>query len=1137
MTNVATWLVDLGLGQYAQAFAAHDIDASLLRELTDADLEKLGVASLGHRKRLLKAIAMLQGDGAAPATEPGAVREARLPVAPGTASHDAERRQLSVMFCDLVGSTALSTRMDAEDLRELVTRYHRLVSSVVARLDGFAAQFMGDGVMVFFGYPRAHEDDAERAVRAGLAVIDEATRPHGPGLGALAVRVGIATGPVVVGELGPAGAAQEHAAIGATPNLAARLQALAAPGTLVISAATRQATAGLFDYLALGAHELKGFAEPVSAWQVLGPSGIQSRFEARHAEGLAPLVGRSDELDLLQRRWAQAVGGAGQVVLVAAEPGVGKSRLVAALEEVLQRHQPARVRCFCSPHHTESPLHPFIAQLGQAAGLQADDDVRSRIDKIHALQQTVGDLAPQDLGLLCELLSVPIGDRLPPYPGGPLEKKLRTLAILASNIAQLSTQRPVMVIFEDAHWADPTSLDLLDRLVEQVGELPVLLVLTYRPEFAAPWVGRPHVTALTLSRLGRRDAAAIVERVAQGRALPAELLDQILERTEGVPLYVEELTRAVLEGGLVRETAGRLELTSPLSALAVPSSLQASLVARLDRLEAVKSVAQIGAAIGREFGRDLLAEVAQLTPQQLDEALDRLVDAGLVLRRGQASVKSYLFKHALVQDAVYGTLLRARRLQLHGLIAQAIEHRSPDIAATQPEVLARHLAEAGWSERAADAYARAGQLALSRSAHREAVSHLRQALEQLDRVPDSRERDRLEAGIQASLGVALNSTFGYASAEALAAFDRARQLMGPLDDSAQAQSIFAGLYVTYWNRAAFAHALEVAEEFLARVSEKQKPQDLCIAHRMLAGAYNPMGNYVAAKTHASLAVEHHDPQRDAAEVWRFTHDLGVAAKCHLAIALWHHGQVARSLALESEVLERANSIRHNNSVGYALFFCGAVSAYRRRDFRALAEMAARLQEHGQRSALPYFASHGAVFVAMSQISSGSAREGVEAVRGAIRAAEQSHQAAFLPLWLGILAEGLAQSGVAAQALNVLDEAIATAERTGERGYTAELWRLRAGFESGVDEGAKLVGSEAALRKAMEIARAQGSFMFELRAANDLTRVLADERRADEASRLLEDLALRARALAVDEAVQAEVNAGLQSLRGSCAAAG
>jgi class 3 adenylate cyclase len=664
--DVVVWLRSLGLGKYEAIFRENDIDETVLPSLTHENLKELGVASFGHRVKLLDAIAVLRSDAT------GKVPPVDIATTSSTTSaHSdrAERRQVTVMFSDLVGSTALSAHMDPEDLREVISAYQKCVTETVGRFGGFVAKYMGDGVLIYFGYPQAHEDDAERAVRAGLelvaAISGLKTQPP------LQTRVGIATGLVVVGDLIGSGASQEQAIVGETPNLAARLQGIAEPNSVVIADSTRKLIGNLFELEDLGAQDLKGISGPVKAWAALRPSSVESRFEALHAGELTELVGREEELELLLRRWSKARTGQGQVVLLSGEAGIGKSRLTAALLERLTAEPHTRLRYFCSPQHTDSPLYPIISQMERAAGFTHDDNTQAKLDKLDALLAK-SLTPPQDAALLADILSLPNDGRYPTLELDPQQRRQKTLEALTAQLEALARAKPVLMTYEDVHWIDPTSLEAVGRTVDRLRTLGALLIVTYRPEFEPPWIGRPYVTALSLNRLAEREITAMIDCVTGNKALPESIRQDIIERADGIPLFVEEMTKAVLEAESEGE-AQRTIAAVPSPAIAVPASLHASLMARLDRLGPAKEVAQIGSAIGREFSHALLALVARLPETELGSALDRVIAAGLLFRQGVPPHASYLFKHALVQDAAYGTLLREPRRVLHARIAEALE--------------------------------------------------------------------------------------------------------------------------------------------------------------------------------------------------------------------------------------------------------------------------------------------------------------------------------------------------------------------------------------------------------------------------------------------------------------------------------
>ena len=819
--DIVLWLRSLGLGKYEAAFRENEIDETVLPSLTEEHLKQLGVTALGHRVKLLDALAALRSDasGKTPAVDAATASS----TASAHPEDRAERRQVTVMFSDLVGSTALSSRMDPEDLREVISAYQKCVAETVRRFDGFVAKYMGDGVLAYFGYPQAHEDDAERAVRAGLELVAAVSALKAHVL--LQTRLGIATGLVVIGDLIGSGEAQERGIIGETPNLAARLQGIAEPNMVVIAEGTRKLLGNLFELEDLGAKDLKGIAGPVRAWAALRQASVEGRFEAFHASALTELVGREEELEILLRRWSKAKTGGGQVVLLSGEAGIGKSRLTAALLERLASEPHTRLRYFCSPQHTDSAFYPIISQTERAAGLTHDDTTQAKLDKLDALlAQTSTPI--QDAALFAEMLSLPNDGRYPALDLAPEERRQKTQEALAAQLAGLTRRRPALMIVEDAHWVDPTSLEVFGRTVDQIKTLPVLLIVTFRPEFNAPWAGRSHVTTSALNRLGEREAATIIASLVGNKELPANLMAEIVERTDGIPLFVEEMTKAVLEAeseGQGRETAAAV----PYSALAVPPSLHASLMARLDRLGPAKEVAQIGAVLGREFSHALLAAVARKSEKALQSALDRLIAAGLLFRQGVPPHASYLFKHALVQDAAYGTLLREPRRALHARIAQTLETNFAEIAENQPELVARHYSEAGLFEKAAFFWGKAGRRSLSRSALAEAAAQLTRALDQIATLPATPELRGEQIELQVAVITPLMYVKGYVAPETKAAVERARSLIEQaeqLGDPPKDRLLLFSVLYGFWTASHVAfngdNMRELATQFLA-LAEKQ----------------------------------------------------------------------------------------------------------------------------------------------------------------------------------------------------------------------------------------------------------------------------------------------------------------------------
>jgi class 3 adenylate cyclase len=826
--DISAWLRGLGLEHYEQAFRDNAIDEAILPKLTAEDLRDLGVTAVGHRRILLDAIAALRAT-----TLPDTAERSIEPDRSGGKAPEAERRQLTVMFADLVGSTALSARLDPEELRDIIGAYHRRCAEVITSSGGFVAKYLGDGVLAYFGYPQAHEEDAEQAVRAGLALIEGVAKLDAGQANSLQVRVGIATGLVVVGDLLGEGAAQEQAVIGETPNLAARLQGLAERNTVVIADNTRRLLGGLFDYRDLGILPVAGITYPVHVWRVVGASLVGSRFEALRAAS-TPLIGREEEIALLTRRWERATAGDGSVVLIVGEPGIGKSRIAQTLLEQLGNEPHTRLRYyFCSPHYQHSALYPSVTQLEQAAGFRREDSAETRLDKLGAVLALANKELSEAVPLLADLLSIPTGDRYPPLNLTPQKRKEKTLQVQVAQVEGLAARQPLLMLWEDIHWSDPTTLESLDLLIDRVATLRVLMILTFRPEFTPPWVGRPHVTLLSLNRLPPRHRAAMIARVTGGKTLPREIADQIIDRTDGVPLFIEELTKSVIESGSMTDAGDHYSLAGPAVPLAIPTTLHASLLARLDRLAPTREVAQVAAALGRQFSHELINAVAEMSSPRLESALEQLIRAELVFRRGTPPDATYTFKHALVQDAAYETLLKSRRHQLHARIARVLENDFAETAETQPELLAHHYAQAGLITQAIAYRHKAGQRAMEHSAMAEALVQLTRGLELLSALPEGVERNRQELDLQVALGKALIATKGIAVPETGRAYVRARELCQQLGDSSQLFTVLRGQWAFHHVRAELRTARELGEQLLGLAQRDQDPTRLLEAHRAL----------------------------------------------------------------------------------------------------------------------------------------------------------------------------------------------------------------------------------------------------------------------------------------------------------------
>ena len=860
--DVVVWLRSLGLGKYEAAFRENEIDETVLPSLTHETLKELGVTAVGHRLKLLDAIAALRSDASGKTPSADAATTSSTPSA--HPEDRAERRQVTVMFSDLVGSTALSARMDPEDLREVISAYQKCVAETVRSFGGFVANYMGDGVLVYFGYPKAHEDDAERAVQAGLELIAAVTALKTSV--SLQTRVGIATGLVVVGDLIGSGETLESGIVGETPNLAARLQGIAEPNTVVIAQGTRKLVGNLFELEDLGTKDLKGIAGPVRAWAALRPSVVESRFEALHATGATELVGREEEREILLRRWSRAKSGEGQVVLLSGEAGIGKSRLTAALLEDLAAEPHTRLRYFCSPQHTDSAYFPIVSQMERAAGFTHADTGSVKLDKLDAVL-ALSSTSKQDAALFAEMLSLPNDGRYPALELTPQERRQKTLEALHAQIETFARKSPALVIFDDAHWADPTSLEVFGRAVDRIATHRVLLLITFRPEFIPPWIGQPHVTAFTLNRLTRREVDAMIDRVADNEPMPANIRQEIIERSDGIPLFVEEMTKVVLEA----ESRGAAERTAaaiPSPAFAVPATLHASLMARLDRLGSAKEVAQIGAVIGREFSHPLIAAVARKAEPELRSALDRVIEAGLLFRQGVAPHATYLFKHALVQDAACGTLLREPRRKLHARIAETLESQFAEISKNRPEVLARHCTEAGLIEKAAGLWGKAGLRSLERSALIEALAQLTRALDQIATLPETPALRREQIKLQVALVHALMHVKGYAASETKAAVERARLLIEqaealgePPEDPMVLFVVLAGAWSA--NYIAFNGDLirELAAQFLALAEKQGTTGPLMIGHYFTGVSLMFTGDIAQGRVHLDRAIALYNPAK------------------------------------------------------------------------------------------------------------------------------------------------------------------------------------------------------------------------------------------------------------------------------------
>jgi class 3 adenylate cyclase/predicted ATPase len=1096
--DVGGWLRSLGLEQYEAAFRENAITETLLPSLTAEDLKDLGVGIVGHRRTLLNAITTLRAEASTKAPLSDAV-----PTIDRTARDAAERRQVTVMFSDLVGSTALSARMDPEDLREVISAYQKCVAETVRRFGGFVAKFLGDGVLVYFGYPQAHEDDAERAVLAGLELIGAvaALKTHAP----LQTRVGVATGLVVVGDLIGSGEAQERSIVGETPNLAARLQALAEPDMVVIAEATRKLLGDLFELADLGPKDLKGIAGPVRAWAVLRRASVESRFEALHATGLTALVGREEEIELLLRRWSRAKAGEGQVVLLSGEAGIGKSRLTAALIERLAPEPHTRLRYFCSPQHTDSAFFPIISQVERAARLARDDSTQVKLEKLDALLAQ-SSTSPNDVALLAKMLSLPNDGRYPALELVPEQRRQKTLEALVSQVEALARQNPVLMIFEDAHWSDPTSLEVFSRAVDRIRTLRVLLLVTFRPEFEAPWTGQPHVTALTINRLTQRDVIDMIDRVVGNNLLPATVRQDIIERTDGIPLFVEEMTKAVLEAESEGE-AWRTAAAVPSPALAVPASLHASLMARLDRLGSAKEVAQIGAAIGREFSHALLAAVVGKPEAELGSALDRLIAAGLLFRQGVAPHATYLFKHALVQDAAYGTLLRDQRRALHRAILQTFESQFAELAEVKPELLAHHATESGQIEKAAKLWGKAGQRSLEHSALAEAVEQLKRAVGLIETLPSTPELRRERIKLQVALPAPLMHLRGHAAPETMAACQRAYQLISevnalgePIDDPLQVFAALFGIWVA--NVVAFNGEVvcKLAAEFLSLAGRQEESTPLMIGHRMVAFSLLLTGNPAQGLPHYNQALALYDPIKHRSLALTFAQDARVATLVFRALVHWTLGYP------DTALIDANLAVTHARETGLAgtQMYCIAnaiISFFYAGEFSTASALVDELISLAGATNSTYWKASTVVYKGWLLSQAGDAAGAVHTIASGIAAHRATGATVYIPLFIEYLAAAHLELDQFDIAKRLINEAIVVLETTKEGIWEAEAYRVAGEIERKSPDR-NVAKAEEYFQQALSTARRQQAKSFELRASMSLARLWRGQGKAQQARELL-----------------------------------
>ena len=1087
MTDLQHWLEAIGLAQYADLFAKNDIDWEILPDLTERDLEKLGV-SLGHRKKLVKAIQARYGS--LQTTSPSDHPRSSPKVA-----QSAERRHLTVLFCDLVGSTSLSAQLDPEELRKILFNFQRCCGDAIRRYDGHIARLMGDGILAYFGFPSAHEDDAERAVKAALEIVESVPALVIPVAGKLEVRIGIASGLVVVGDLIGEGPSREFALVGDAPNLASRLQALAEPSQILVAPRTRLLLVGLFEFADLGDHNLKGFERPIRVWRVVAPGQLSSRFEARTSLYLTPLIGRQAEVRLLHKQYSKAKHGKGQIVLISGEPGIGKSRLILALRHRLAGERYGFLQFQCSSYHTSSALHPVIHYLEHAADIARDTSPAVRLNKLQDLVRRTIEPTKSIVPALAALLSIPIADHHPQRELTPEQLKGQTFSALLTLLQASAEQQPMILVFEDVHWADPTSLELLERIRDNAKNWRMLIILLHRPDLTLPWAEQPHVTSLTVNRLDRRQVSSMVQSLTKGKELPRTVIDQILVKTDGVPLFVEEITKTVLEsvGGESHE-----ERSDTHSTLLVPDTLHDSLMARLDLLAPAKTVAQIAAVIGRDFSFELLKATAPFSESDVQAAIDRLLASGLVFRSGHPSDQSFSFKHALLRDEAYASILNDQRRKLHGRIGEILCKDFPQIAHTAPEIVAQHYAEAGRAKLATDYWIRAARQASARSAFVEASTHLQMALKRLPDLPSDMDRDSLELQLQQSLGNAFAASKGFAAAETVEAYNRALDLCSTAKSSDQRFAVLNGIVAFHVTRGDFEQSRTLAQELLTRAQQQDTPMPKLIGHRALGQALFLIGELASARDHLSKSLELYDATHHAPLT-------PIVSQTYLTLALTLLGDVDRGLAFGQDAVRLAEQVRHPHSLCNALAFLAGAHVLCG-DSEAAYPVADRAVRLASEYAFPLWLAGGRMLRGWASCDRGNAEDGLPELRKSVKALEATGALIWVQFARYLLAQAFAKAEQLADAMKVVDQILLTVAGTSGRWYEAELHRLKGDLL--VKGGASPAAAENCYERAIAVAARQGARLWQLRASNALAGLWCTQGKIPEVNALLAPLSLR-----------------------------
>ena len=1091
MPTIREWLASIGMSEYAELFSANRIDTAVLPDLTDDDLEKLGVV-LGDRRKILRAIRELSE--AETARSP-TVTEPRL-------RESAERRQLSAMFIDLVGSTELSAKLDPEDLGELIGVFQKTCATAVSEFGGSIAKYIGDGTLAYFGYPEAHEDDAERAVRAGLALVDAIAAMELPLALRLQVKVGIATGLTVVGELIGEGSAQERVAVGESLNLASRVQAAASPNSVVVAELTRNLAGAAFDYEDLGLHELKGIAGPTRLWRVIGEGQARGRFEARLVKGLTSFVGRGEEIGLMRRRWDYVREGDGQIVLLSAPAGFGKSRIAQAFREQLGNSSTICLEYFGSPFHVGSPLHPVIRQLEWAAGIVRTDSVAEKLDKLERLLEGSTESRAEVVPLFATLLSIPFGQRYSPLQINEQVQKQRTMEALLEQLVLLSSRGPLLLVFEDAHWIDPTSLEFISAVVRRVTDLCAMVIVTHRPEFAPPWLDFGHVTMLKLSHLGRSQVVELVHNAAGSKALPDPIVEQIAARSQGVPLFVEEITRSIVESGDLEESGERYVVRQSSRDFAIPATLQDSLVARLDRLGSAKDVALTASIIGREFSYELIAALSSASHATLEADLNRLVRADLLGQHGTPPRSRYIFKHALIRDAAFHTVLKARRRELHKLIAEELTTRFPDVAAREPELLAHHYSEAEMTDRALEFWRRAANRAAAGLAYVEALGHVDRAMKLISTLPAGAERDEWELAFRSIEGPSRMALDGWDSPSATRLYEAARVVAERLGRPAELFRSVWGLWMGAHSNGQHVRAHALYQEILGLLGQSDEAEYIIQAHHAGGSQMVAEGAPRAAMAHIDELLTNYrmDAHGNLALMYG-AHDPGCCSLGMRALSLMMLGYVVQAEAASLGSLELSERLDHKPSISHTRMF--------RAEFCIILNCAKDADEHlrasisiAKKYALTGYIYADELMEGWVRVVQGEADAGVRQAEAALEALKAIPSRRFhLPIRIAIVGRAKAAAGDFEGALEYYEFGSRGRGEHGERWYEPELLRLKAETLVALSE-ARAIAAEQCLIDAIALAKKQEARFWELRAAIVLAGLWTKRGRLADASDVL-----------------------------------